>query len=229
MRVLITAGGTTEPIDGVRRLINSSTGATGGVIARVFAAHGVEVVLLHAAAAPLSDINIDRETFVTYADLEEVLKRRLSENNFDAIIHLAAVSDYSVTAVEIDGQPSVFGRDGKIASGHDVLIRLSPNPKLLDHLRSWSQNDSIQIVAFKLTHETDSGERSKKVHALLDRGTTDLVVHNDLAEITDDRHPAEIWTRKGPIVRTTTKTELAEALLGLLETDLDDNRTGTQE
>lgn len=224
MRVLITAGGTTEPIDGVRRLINSSTGATGGTIARVFAAHGIDVVLLHAAAAPLSGIDVTREVFVTYADLEAVLSRRLRTDRFDAVIHLAAVSDYSVASVEIDGEVSTIDRDGKISSGHDVLIRLAPNPKLLDNLRSWSRNDSIQIVAFKLTNESDSGERSRTVRTLLDRGTSDLVVHNDLAEITDDRHPAEIWTRKGPIVRTTTKTELAEALLGLLETDLGDDQ-----
>lgn len=224
MKVLITAGGTAEPIDGVRRIINSSTGATGGVIAGAFASHGVDVVLLHAASAPLSGIDVDRETFVTFGDLETALKQRLGQESFDAIIHLAAVSDYSVAAVEIDGRTSTFGHGGKIGSGRKVSIHLEPNPKLLDHLRSWSRNASIQIIAFKLTHEPDSGERSKKVRALLDRGTSDLVVHNDLAEITDDRHPAEIWTRKGPIVRATTKTELAEALLGLLESRLDNDQ-----
>lgn len=229
MKVLITAGGTTEPIDGVRRMINSSTGATGGTIARVFAAHGIEVVLLHAAAAPLSDIDVHREVFVTYADLETILSQRLRDDRFDAVIHLAAVSDYSVASVEIDGEVCAIDQGGKISSGHEVLIRLAPNPKLLDHLRSWSRNESIQIVAFKLTNEPDSGKRSRQVRALLDRGTSDLVVHNDLAEITDDRHPAEIWTRKGPIVRTTTKTELAQALLGLLTTDPDRDQVRIRE
>jgi len=217
MKVLITAGGTSETIDGVRRITNISTGATGGAIARVFAEHGVEVVLLHAADAPLSGIDVDRETFVTFADLEEVMSRRLREDDFDAIIHLAAVSDYSVASVEIDGETGSPGLDGKIGSGHDVLIRLTPKPKLLDSLRSWSRNNAIQIVAFKLTNEPDLGERAKHIRKLLDRGTSDLAVHNDLSEITEDRHEAEIWTRRGPIVHTSTKTELAESLLGLLE------------
>ncbi|MEX1311169.1 MAG: phosphopantothenoylcysteine decarboxylase [Candidatus Sulfomarinibacteraceae bacterium] len=223
MKVLITAGGTAEPIDGVRRIANSSTGATGGVIARVFAARGHDVVLIHAADAPLSDIDVDREVFVTYADLGEVLRRRLAEDRFDAVIHLAAVSDYSVDTVEIDGRRFEAGRDGKIDSGHQVTIHLSPTPKLLDHLRSWSKNDTIQIVGFKLTNEPDPGERARDVERLIDRSASDLIVHNDVSEITGDRHAAEVWTRRGPIVRTSTKTELAEALLGLLEDDHSEN------
>lgn len=223
MKVLITAGGTAEPIDGVRRIANSSTGATGGVIARVFAARGHDVVLIHAADAPLSDIDADREVFVTYADLGEVLRRRLAEDRFDAVIHLAAVSDYSVDTVEIDGRRFEAGRDGKIDSGHQVTIHLSPTPKLLDHLRSWSKNDTIQIVGFKLTNEPDPGERARDVERLIDRSASDLIVHNDVSEITEDRHAAEVWTRLGPIVRTSTKTELAEALLGLLEDDHSEN------
>jgi phosphopantothenoylcysteine synthetase/decarboxylase len=69
MKVLVTAGGTSEPIDGVRRITNTSTGATGGVIARAFAARGHDVVLIHAADAPLNDVDVDREVFVTFADL----------------------------------------------------------------------------------------------------------------------------------------------------------------
>ena len=52
---------------------------------------------------------------------------------------------------------------------------------------------------------------------LIVRSGSDLIVHNDVSGITDDRHAAEVWTRDGPFVRTSTKTELAETLLGLLE------------
>jgi phosphopantothenoylcysteine decarboxylase/phosphopantothenate--cysteine ligase len=217
VKVLITAGGTAEPIDGVRRITNGSTGTTGGVIAREFSARGHHVALVHAADAPLTGTNVDREVFVTFADLENVLKRRLADERFDAVIHLAAVSDYSVASVEIDGRRLENHRGGKIESGREITIRLSPNPKLLDRLRSWSMNDSIQIVAFKLTCEPDPGARAQQVERLIDRSACDLIVQNDLSEITDHRHPAEIWTAKGPIVRTSTKPELAETLVGLLE------------
>ena len=61
-------------------------------------------MLIHAAGAPLTGIDAERETFVTFADLEAALRRRLDQDAFDAVIHLAAVSDYSVAAVEIDGR-----------------------------------------------------------------------------------------------------------------------------
>lgn len=229
MKVLITAGGTAEPIDGVRQITNHSTGATGGVIARAFVDRGHRVVLAHAAHAPLGGIGADCEAFVTFADLEAILRRRLAGERFDAVIHLAAVADYSVAAVEVDGRPLEGHRDGKIASGHDVTIRLSPTPKLLDRLRSWSENESVQIVAFKLTREPKPGDREHHVRALLDRGVCDLVVHNDLTDITDDRHPAEIWTQNGPILRTVTKAELADGLLGLIDTDPADRRRPNRE
>jgi phosphopantothenoylcysteine synthetase/decarboxylase len=143
----------------------------------------------------------------------------LSEERFDAVIHLAAVSDYSVASVEVDGRRFEGGRDGKIDSGHRVTLHLSPTPKLLDHLKSWSRNDAIQVVGFKLTSEPDRGERSHKVEGLIGRSSSDLIVHNDLSEITDHGHAAEVWTRQGPIVRTSTKAELAEVLLGLLENE----------
>ena len=112
MKILVTAGGTEEPVDGVRRLTNSSTGATGGALARHFAEGGAEVLLLHAERAPLSGIPVERETFVTFADLEAALRRILSEDRWDAVVHAAAVSDYSVASVEVDGR--VVQRDKEV-------------------------------------------------------------------------------------------------------------------
>lgn len=217
MRVIVTAGGTEEPIDGVRRLSNVSTGATGGIIARTFAERGAEVLLLHAERAALQGPGLERDTFTTFADLEAALRRDLGESDWDAIIHLAAVADYSVASVEVDGSTVVHGNRGKIGSGRGVVIRLAPNPKIIDSLRTWSRNKKIRVVGFKLTNTPDPAVRVAEIRALLDRGTTNLVVHNDLSEIAGACHPAEIWTADGPIVRTETKTELALALFDLLQ------------
>ena len=58
MRVLVTAGGTEEPIDGVRRLAKLSTGATGATIAAHFAERGAEVLLLHGERAAPCDLRL---------------------------------------------------------------------------------------------------------------------------------------------------------------------------
>ena len=216
MKILLTAGGTEEPVDGVRRLTNTSTGATGGVLAQHFADHGAEVLLLHAERAPLADLDLERDTFVTFADLEAALRRHLGGHNWDAVVHLAAVSDYSVASLEVDGRRVAHGDRGKIGSGREVVIRLAPNPKLIDSLKTWSRYPTVQIVGFKLTNQPDQAKRAAQVRALLARGTTDLVVHNDLNEIEGEDHKAEIWNPQGPVARTTTKTELADALFELL-------------
>jgi len=216
MKILLTAGGTEEPVDGVRRLTNTSTGATGGVLARHFADCGAEVLLLHAERAPLADLDLERDTFVTFADLEAALHRHLVGHNWDAVVHLAAVSDYSIASVEVDGRRVTHGDRGKIGSGREVVIRLTPNPKLIDSLKTWSRNPTVQVVGFKLTNEPDPADRATQVRALLARGITDFVVHNDLCEIEGESHLAEIWNPDGPIARTTTKTELAHALFEIL-------------
>jgi phosphopantothenoylcysteine synthetase/decarboxylase len=217
--VLVTAGGTEEPIDGVRRLTNTSTGATGGVIARRFAELGAEVVLLHAARAPLEKAPVERATFTSFADLEHQLQRLLGGRDFDAVVHLAAVSDYRVAAVEVDGRAMSHDDTGKIPSGREVVLRLAATPKLIDRLRDWSRNPAIRVVGFKLTNDPEPDERRRQLRALLDRGVADLVVHNDLGGITEDSHPAEIWDRNRRLVETTTKEELANALFGLLAGD----------
>jgi phosphopantothenoylcysteine decarboxylase/phosphopantothenate--cysteine ligase len=214
LKVLITAGGTAEPVDGVRRLTNLSTGRTGAVIARELAERGAEVLLLHAEGAASADAPVERETFVTFADLENALKKNLAARAWDTVIHLAAVSDYSVDAIEVDGQ--VLTGSGKIASGREVVIRLRPNPKLIDGLKKWSRNPDLVVVGFKLTNEPEPGKRADRVQALLDRKITDLVVHNDLSEIDDDRHLATIYDPNGVVARTESKERLARELWRLL-------------
>ena len=66
MRVLVTAGGTEEPLDGVRRLSNISTGATGLELARTFAKKGAEVVLLHAERVAVKGLELETAAFLTF-------------------------------------------------------------------------------------------------------------------------------------------------------------------
>ena len=64
--------------------------------------------------------------------------------------------------------------------------------------------------------DPDPAARTARVRSLLDRGTADFVVHNDLGEISADRHVAAIHDRKGVLVRTESKEQLARELWRLL-------------
>ncbi|PTX91767.1 bifunctional phosphopantothenoylcysteine decarboxylase/phosphopantothenate--cysteine ligase CoaBC [Opitutus sp. ER46] len=217
LRVLVTSGGTSEPIDGVRVLTNISTGATGAGIAEHFSRLGHDVLLVRAATSvPLSAPGRE-ETYGSFGDLDAVLERRLREEHFDVVIHAAAVSDYAIEAIEVDGQTWRPGA-GKIPSQATPLIRLRRNPKLLDKLRSCSLNPAIRVVAFKLTKEADDAAMRAAVEAILAHGTADYVVQNDLAQREPDgAFPADIWGPQRTIVaHCRDRADIALALATLL-------------
>lgn len=198
LRLLITSGGTAEPIDSVRVLTNTSSGRTGALLAGYFARRGHEVTLLRAASSSSVDTPVHaEETYTTFADLDAALTRQLGAQDFDVVIHAAAVSDYAVDALLVDGAPVTPGT-GKIDSGAAPVIRLRRNPKLLDTLRTRSRNPAVRIVAFKLTSGADAAAAHHAINAIFARGVADYVVYNDLATRTARAFPAEIWRAGEP-------------------------------
>jgi phosphopantothenoylcysteine decarboxylase/phosphopantothenate--cysteine ligase len=200
LRVLVTSGGTAEPIDAVRVITNTSTGGTGAMIAENFARGGHTVTLLRAASARAADGVAREETFVTFAELDAALARLLREESFDAVIHAAAVSDFSIASVEVDGVESAPG-GAKLGSGSAPTLRLKTNPKLLDTLRPRSRNRAVRIVAFKLTNEASAADVRGAVEKLFTESAVDFVVHNDLASRDESGvFPAEVWGPRGDMI-----------------------------
>ncbi len=198
LRVLVTGGGTTEPIDGVRVLANLSTGATAALIAGYFTRCGHNVTLLRAHSARGAETGCDEETFGTFAELDTALTRRLGGEDFDAVVHAAAVSDFAVEAILVDGVVLPPGL-AKLGSDSAPTLRLRPNPKLLDTLRVRSSNRALRVVAFKLTRGATAMQRREAVETLLARSGADFVVHNDLADRPAEggAFPADLWHRGG--------------------------------
>lgn len=199
LRVLVTSGGTSEPIDGVRVLTNTSTGVTGAMIAEHFAQVGHDVVLLRANSALRAGGACVEDVFTTFADLDAALDRQLQSGAFDVVIHAAAVADFSIEAVEVNGTLWMPGA-GKIPSGAAPTIRLRRNAKLLDSLRSRAGGAPLRIVAFKLTRDANRERGRAAVEAILQTGAADFVVHNDLAQRRPNgAFPADIWRADGTL------------------------------
>ncbi len=214
LRVLVTSGGTAEPVDGVRVLTNTSTGRTGALLAGYLAHRGHDVVLLRARAAMPAEAACREEIFSTFADLDGALTRLLGGGNFDAVIQAAAVSDFGVEAVVTgDGARPPGGAKLESVSA-PVLIRLRVHPKLVDSLRQRSRNPRLLVVAFKLTLDAAPAEAETAVAALLERSGADLVVHNDLTQRgSGDDFPATIHRPGGvPAVHCVDRHELAARL-----------------
>jgi phosphopantothenoylcysteine decarboxylase/phosphopantothenate--cysteine ligase len=217
LRLLVTSGGTSEPIDGVRVLANASTGRTGAAIADRLARAGHEVVILRSRNSAAAPASCREETFSSFADLDDALGRLLSCARFDAVVHAAAVSDFGVSRVDVGGRALPPG-NGKIPSDQGAVLHLAPHPKLVDGLRTRSLNPSLRVVAFKLTQGADEDEARAAVAGLFGHSGADLVVHNDEAERAGpEAFPSRIHFADGrQPERCATRAELADALERLL-------------
>lgn len=214
LRILVTSGGTAEPVDGVRVLTNTSTGRTGAALADFLARQGHDVVLLrarHAAAAPPG---VRGETFRSFADLDAALTRLLGGEHFDAVLHAAAVGDFGVDAVVVDGVATPPGGAKLASASGPVELRLRPQPKLVDSLRARSRNPALRVVAFKLTAGADAVAAQAAVDGLFRHSGADLVVHNDeKARAPAGAFPATLHAADGsPPERCPDRAALAAAL-----------------
>jgi phosphopantothenoylcysteine decarboxylase/phosphopantothenate--cysteine ligase len=220
-RVLITAGGTKVPIDGVRAITNTSSGRTGATLAEQFARAGHDVTLLHAAGSALPDPangSIRQRTFSTFDELAGALDELLPGGRFDAVIHLAAVSDYAVDHLVVDGAPATVDTSGKLDTGTSMEIHLKRTPKLLAHLKELG-GDRLVVVGFKLTNGASAGDRLTAVRSI--SHGTDLVVHNDVTEMDDDRHVATIYRPSGAGVDVVATVADSEGLARVLERQIE--------
>jgi phosphopantothenoylcysteine decarboxylase / phosphopantothenate---cysteine ligase len=182
-KVLITSGGTQEPIDDVRVITNKSTGKTASSLADQFVNGGFDVTYLCAESAVRPLLTTQTETFVTYKDLDEKLTSLL-KNQYDLIIHSAAVSDYSVAS----------SASGKIDSSADMIeIKLIKNPKLIDKIKKLSPQS--HLVGFKLTSQATDQTIQNKVNSLFENANCDYVVHNDWKQVHTAHHVFNLYSK----------------------------------
>jgi phosphopantothenate---cysteine ligase (CTP) len=130
-RIVITGGPSCEPIDRVRFITNQSTGELAVLVAQKFQEHGNEVELF------LGRRSIFRTSSARFFDTNEDLERLLSEvvqrEKVDAVLHAAALADFKVANIAIEG-----GNQGaaKISSAARAIeLRLVPKAKVIARLR----------------------------------------------------------------------------------------------
>jgi len=216
--ILITAGGTREPIDSVRYIGNMSSGRTASSLADELTATGHNVTWLGARDAVRPASTSKLEFYNSFSDLASRLQTLLGSGEYDVVIHAAAVSDFSVADVETGNGDAVSVAGGKLSSGSDLVLRLKRNPKLLDRLKDWSANPALQVIGFKLTDTDDPRQRLVAVRKQLDNPVVDAVVHNDLADISATGHKFCLHTSGNRPVICENGGELAITINKLVET-----------
>lgn len=171
IHVLITAGGTTEPIDDVRVITNHSTGKTASVLADHLVESGFEVTFLHSESSLKPQNPTQKVSFTTFQDLNQKLEAELKKNSYDWVIHTAAVSDYSPKASA-----------GKISSdAEEITLTLKRNPKLIEQIKKISPQ--TKLIGFKLTSTSDQNVIAEKVKRLFHQSHCDYVVQNDWSDV----------------------------------------------
>ena len=198
MKILITGGGSEEPIDNVRAVTNFSTGRTSAFLADFFAGAGHEVTEIVSERAVKAE-KARLLTYKTFAQLASALESECRNGAYDLIVHAAAVSDYSPYQIVVDGKEYECGSVSKVPAGAELVVKMKKNPKLVDSLKLWS-GDKTKVIAFKLTSNASVGERKAAVKKVFDANenhllSPDFVVSNDLSEIKGDVHPCVIYGR----------------------------------
>ncbi len=163
--VLVTAGGTREPLDSVRFVGNRSSGRMGVALAEEARRRGAEVTLLAANLAVPAPDGIEIVETPTAADLAREAKARAGA---DVVLMAAAVADYA--------PEPVAGKRPKAGAGEDWQLTLHPTEDILRSLGR-SQNGSV-LVGFG-AEAGDAGLARKR--RMLAEKQLDLVVFNDIS------------------------------------------------
>lgn len=211
-KILVTAGPTWIPVDAIRVLSNISSGLTGTFIARYAAAQGADVTLLLGPGFLEKDRTLRGKKqklkiirFKYFNELSSLLKKELRRQKYDVIIHSAAVSDYKPTQ----------RIKKKIKSGKNSLsIFLKPTAKLIDKIKRYARGSFL--VMFKLETERSKNRLINTAYKNMMRSKADLVVANNLKDITKNRHKAYIIDSKRKAISVNTKEELAGRLFGMI-------------
>jgi phosphopantothenoylcysteine decarboxylase/phosphopantothenate--cysteine ligase len=214
-QVLVTGGATREPIDGIRFISNVSTGQTAATLCDQFSDLGYDVTFLHGTGSQLPQTTTRNLPFTSFGDLDEKLREQLQSTDFVAVVHSAAVSDFSVE----DAQP-----DSKLSSRAELTLRLRPNFKILPRLKEYSRNRQITVVGFKLTLNSDPVARA--LESLSD--SVDAVVANEWGHVQRDRsrHPGTLVTREGERLDFLDLKSLSQLLHSRIEKGIE-NGSGT--
>ncbi|MCU1414165.1 MAG: coaBC [Microbacteriaceae bacterium] len=167
-RVLVTAGGTREPLDPVRFIGNRSSGMQGIAIAVAAAARGASVTLICANIDIAMPVGIAVQTVGTTLELAEATGR--AAEDADLVIMAAAVADYRPESV-------APGKIKKEQQGDSLTLTLVKNPDILAGLAETRRAGQV-IVGFAAETETDPDALLALGRAKVTRKGSDYLVLN---------------------------------------------------
>lgn len=170
-RILVSAGGTREPLDPVRFLGNRSSGRQGYAIASAAAARGADVTVMAANVSLLDPVGAEVVHVGSGSDLRDVMLERAADA--DVVVMAAAVADF---------RPSAY-QDTKIkkaADGSSPAIELERTPDILAEIAAKRPTSGQLVVGFAAETGDTDGTVLDHARAKLAAKGVDLLVVNEV-------------------------------------------------
>lgn len=209
LKVLVTAGGTREPIDSVRFLGNSSSGRMGLALARAARARGAEVTAIAANVALEPPAGVAWHEVRTAAELCQACEREFPA--CDILLMVAAVADFR-PATPAGGKIKKAGRER-------LTLALEPTTDVIARLAA-QRRAGQTLVGFAAEHGERAVARGREKLAGKD---LDMVVVNDISRgdigFEADANEVTIVTagERSELVPRASKDAIAEAILDAVE------------
>jgi phosphopantothenoylcysteine decarboxylase / phosphopantothenate---cysteine ligase len=210
-RLLVTAGGTREPLDPVRFIGNRSSGRQGIAIALAAASRGAEVTLIAANLEVPVPASISVQRVGSTLELAEATTTAAA--NADVVIMAAAVADYRPESV-------AENKIKKEAHGDVLDLRLVKNPDILQGLGAHRRPGQV-IIGFAAETESDDAALLSLGRAKIARKDCDYLVVNRVGwteGFATERNSVVVIDRAGDTVveASGTKSSVADRILDLL-------------
>lgn len=230
-KFIITAGGTSERIDNVRKITNSSSGKLGMLIADCLLKERNDILIYYVCSKNSLRPSDDRVHVLEVEgtlDLKNTLEDLLLSNEINYFIHSMAVSDYMTDFVtnlsnikesitKSNNIDEAFEnieaiKGNKISSYEDnLVVVLKPTPKIISIIKNLSP--STYLVGFKLLDGVSKLELINTAKKLRDKNRCDLVVANDLSSIRNGEHIAYIIDNDNNVEEAHGKIKIAEYIV----------------
>lgn len=210
-RILVTAGGTREPLDPVRFIGNRSSGRQGVAIAVAAAARGAQVTLIAANLEISAPASIDVQRVGTTLELQDAVSSAAADA--DVVIMAAAVADYRPETVA----------DSKIkkeTQGDELTLRLVKNPDILQAISQAKRADQT-IIGFAAETEHDEEKLLELGRSKVARKGCDYLILNRVGwteGFATERNTVVMLDRRGDRVgeASGSKQSVADRILDLL-------------
>jgi len=208
LKVLVTAGGTREPIDSVRYVGNRSSGRMGFALAEEAAALGAAVTVVAANVALARSPRIAYVDVGTAAELKAACEAELPKA--DVLLMAAAVADFR--------PPAPADTKLKKDEREELVIELERTPDILSGLAATRRPDQV-LIGFAAEHGDRAVEygRDKLVRKVLDAVVVNDIARADIGFEGTENEVTIVTARGEHHVPRASKAEVARAILNVVE------------